>query len=73
MLGVELRGVINGVRGFTPMMLDAARQDPAYEGHIVNTASMAGLLDTAQHGHLQRQQHAVVALDCRRRTRICGW
>ena len=43
-LGVNLWGVINGVRGFTPMMLEAARQDPAFEGHIVNTAIMAGLL-----------------------------
>ena len=24
------------------MMLDAARRDPSYEGHITNTASMAG-------------------------------
>ncbi|MFY7981088.1 MAG: SDR family NAD(P)-dependent oxidoreductase, partial [Limnohabitans sp.] len=43
-LGVNLWGVVHGVRLFTPMMLEAAKADPAYQGHIVNTASMAGLL-----------------------------
>ena len=43
-LGVNLWGVIHGVRLFTPMMLEAAQADPSYQGHIVNTASMAGLL-----------------------------
>ena len=43
-LGVNVWGVIHGVRLFTPMMLAAAKADPAWRGHIVNTASMAGLL-----------------------------
>ena len=43
-LGVNVWGVIHGVRLFTPMMLAAAKADPGYRGHIVNTASMAGLL-----------------------------
>ncbi|TNF63593.1 MAG: SDR family NAD(P)-dependent oxidoreductase, partial [Burkholderiales bacterium] len=43
-LGVNVWGVIHGVRLFTPMMLAAAKADPTYRGHIVNTASMAGLL-----------------------------
>ena len=38
-LGVDLWGVINGVRSFVPRML--AGGEP---GHLVNTASMAGLL-----------------------------
>lgn len=42
-LGVNLMGVVHGVRLFTPMMLAAAEADPSYEGHIVNTASMAGI------------------------------
>ena len=42
-LGVNLGGVIHGVRLFTPMMLAAAKADPSYQGHIVNTASMAGV------------------------------
>ncbi|HEY6773486.1 MAG TPA: SDR family NAD(P)-dependent oxidoreductase, partial [Oxalicibacterium sp.] len=42
-LGVNLFGVIHGVRIFTPLMLACAKQDPEYRGHIVNTASIAGL------------------------------
>ena len=61
-LGVNLWGVINGVRSFTPMMLEAAREDPAYEGHIVNTASMAGLLTPPNMGVYNVSKHAVVAL-----------
>ncbi len=61
-LGVNLWGVIHGVRAFTPMMLDAARADPAYEGHIVNTASMAGLLTPPNMGVYNVSKHAVVAL-----------
>lgn len=61
-VGVNLMGVAHGVRVFTPMMLDAARQDPAYQGHIVNTASMAGLLSTPNMGVYNVTKHAVVAL-----------
>ncbi|CAG1019265.1 partial Putative oxidoreductase SadH, partial [Burkholderiaceae bacterium] len=35
-VGVNLMGVAHGVRVFTPMMLEAAKKDPQYEGHIVN-------------------------------------
>ena len=61
-LGVNVMGVAHGVRVFTPMMLDAAAQDPAYEGHIVNTASMAGLLNAPNMGVYNVSKHAVVAL-----------
>jgi len=61
-LGVNLWGVIHGVRQFTPMMLEAARQDPAWRGHIVNTASMAGLLAPPNMGVYNVSKHAVVAL-----------
>ena len=61
-LGVNLWGVINGVRGFTPMMLDEARRNPAYQGHIVNTASMAGLLTPPNMGIYNVSKHAVVSL-----------
>ena len=61
-LGVNLWGVIHGVRLFTPMMLEAARADPAYQGHIVNTASMAGLLTPPNMGIYNVSKHAVVAL-----------
>ena len=61
-LGVNLWGVVHGVRLFTPMMLAAARADPAWRGHIVNTASMAGLLTPPNMGIYNVSKHAVVAL-----------
>ncbi|MDL5035070.1 SDR family oxidoreductase [Comamonas resistens] len=61
-LGVNVWGVIHGVRLFTPMMLEAAKADPAYEGHIVNTASMAGLLAPPNMGIYNVSKHAVVSL-----------
>ncbi|MDR3066889.1 MAG: SDR family oxidoreductase [Comamonas sp.] len=61
-LGVNVWGVIHGVRLFTPMMLEAARADAAYEGHIVNTASMAGLLAPPNMGIYNVSKHAVVSL-----------
>ena len=61
-LGVNLMGVVHGVRLFTPMMLAAAKADPAWRGHIVNTASMAGLLAPPNMGIYNVSKHAVVAL-----------
>ena len=61
-LGVNLMGVVHGVRVFTPMMLDAAKKDPAWRGHIVNTASMAGLLAAPNMGIYNVSKHAVVSL-----------
>ena len=61
-LGVNLWGVIHGVRVFTPLMLDCAKKDPDYEGYIVNTASMAGLLNPPTMGVYNVSKHAVVAL-----------
>ena len=61
-VGVNLMGVAHGVRVFTPMMLEAAEMDPSYEGHIVNTASMAGLINAPNMGVYNVTKHAVVAL-----------
>src|SRR6185436_9222588 len=61
-LGVNLMGVVHGVRLFTPMMLEAAAQDPAWQGHIVNTASMAGMLNPPNMGVYNVSKHAVVSL-----------
>jgi NAD(P)-dependent dehydrogenase (short-subunit alcohol dehydrogenase family) len=61
-LGVNLMGVVHGVRLFTPMMLAAAKADPNYQGHIVNTASMAGLLNAPNMGIYNVSKHAVVSL-----------
>jgi NAD(P)-dependent dehydrogenase (short-subunit alcohol dehydrogenase family) len=61
-MGVNLWGVIHGVRLFTPMMLAAAEKDPSFQGHIVNTASMAGLLTPPNMGIYNVTKHAVVSL-----------
>ncbi len=61
-LGVNVMGVVHGLRTFTPMMLDAAKSDPSYQGHIVNTASMAGLLNPPNMGVYNVSKHAVVSL-----------
>ena len=61
-IGVNLMGVAHGVRVFTPMMLEAAKKDPAWQGHIVNTASMAGLLNAPNMGIYNVSKHAVVSL-----------
>jgi NAD(P)-dependent dehydrogenase (short-subunit alcohol dehydrogenase family) len=61
-LGVNLWGVIHGVRVFTKLMLDCAAREPGYEGHIVNTASMAGLLNAPAMGVYNVSKHAVVSL-----------
>ena len=61
-LGVNIMGVAHGVRIFTPMMLEAAKQDAAWQGHIVNTASMAGLLNAPNMGVYNVSKHAVVSL-----------
>ncbi len=61
-LGVNVWGVIHGVRLFTPMMLAAAQADPAWQGHIINTASMAGLLSPPNMGVYNVSKHAVVTL-----------
>ena len=56
-LGVNLWGVIHGVRSFVPIML---RQD--CECHVVNTASVAGLISPPTMGVYNTSKHAVVAL-----------
>ena len=61
-LGVNLHGVIHGVRIFTPLMLAAAAADPDFRGHIVNTASMAGLTTAPTFGLYCVSKHAVMAL-----------
>ncbi len=56
-IGVNLWGVIHGVRVFVPIML---KQDT--ECHIVNTASMAGLISGPGLGAYKVTKHAVVTL-----------
>ncbi len=61
-LGVNLMGVAHGVRVFTPLMLAAAQADPTWRGDIVNTASMAGLVNAPNMGVYNVSKHAVVSL-----------
>jgi NAD(P)-dependent dehydrogenase (short-subunit alcohol dehydrogenase family) len=61
-LGVNLMGVAHGVRVFTPLMLEAAERDPGYEGHVINTASMAGLVNPPNMGVYNVSKHAVVSI-----------
>ncbi len=56
-LGVNLWGVVHGIRTFVPILL---RQGEP--GHVVNTASMAGLTSTARLGIYCASKHAVVAI-----------
>jgi NAD(P)-dependent dehydrogenase (short-subunit alcohol dehydrogenase family) len=55
-LGVNLWGVVHGVRSFAPRLI---AQD---EGHIVNTASVAGLISPPGMGAYCVSKHAVVTL-----------
>jgi NAD(P)-dependent dehydrogenase (short-subunit alcohol dehydrogenase family) len=61
-LGVNVWGVIHGLRSFVPRMLAGAKADPAYRGHVVNTASMAGLLNAPNMGVYNPSKHAVVSI-----------
>jgi NAD(P)-dependent dehydrogenase (short-subunit alcohol dehydrogenase family) len=61
-IGVNLMGVAHGVRVFTPLMLAAAQADPAWRGDIVNTASMAGLVNAPNMGAYNVSKHAVVSI-----------
>ncbi|WP_321816521.1 MULTISPECIES: SDR family oxidoreductase [unclassified Paraburkholderia] len=55
--GVNVMGVANGVRSFTPAMLAQGER-----AHIVNTASVAGLLAPSAMAVYNASKHAVVAL-----------
>lgn len=61
-LGVNLFGVVHGLRIFMPLMLKAASQNPAWRGHMVNVASMAGLVNAPNMGVYNVSKHAVVSL-----------
>jgi NAD(P)-dependent dehydrogenase (short-subunit alcohol dehydrogenase family) len=55
-IAVNLNGVVHGVRAAYPIMREQGF------GHIVNTASMAGLVATAMGGAYAATKHAVVGL-----------
>ena len=55
-LGVNLWGVIHGVRAFVPRIIESGG------GHVVNTASMAGLTSPPFMGPYNVSKHGVVTL-----------
>ena len=55
-LGVNLWGVINGVAAFVPTLIEQG------EGHVVNTASVAGLIAAPFLGPYNATKQAVVAI-----------
>jgi short-subunit dehydrogenase len=56
-LGVNLMGVVHGIRTFVPRMIAQGT-----EGHIVNTASVAGLVTSPYMSVYEATKHAVVAV-----------
>jgi NAD(P)-dependent dehydrogenase (short-subunit alcohol dehydrogenase family) len=56
-LGVNVWGVIHGVRSFVPILLERGE-----EGHVVNTASMAALTSMPLSAAYTMSKHAVLAL-----------
>ncbi len=57
MIGINVMGVAHGIRSFVPRML--AQKDQC---HIVNTASVAGLLSVPGNGIYCATKHAVVTM-----------
>jgi len=53
---VNLMGVVNGIRSFVPRMIEQG------EGHVVNTASVAGMITAPAMSPYVATKHAVVAL-----------
>ncbi len=56
-LGVNLWGVVHGIRHFVPRMIAGGAP-----GHVINTASVAGLVCAPNMGVYNVSKHAVVAL-----------
>jgi NAD(P)-dependent dehydrogenase (short-subunit alcohol dehydrogenase family) len=56
LLGVDLWGVIHGIRTFVPLLVAQGH------GHVVNTASMAGLTVVPLNGPYNASKHAVVSM-----------
>lgn len=56
-LGVNLFGVLHGIRAFVPFMLE--QNQP---GHVVNTCSMAGLINMPLSGAYSVSKHAALSL-----------
>ena len=55
-LGVNLWGVVHGIRAFVPVLIEQG------EGHVVNTASLAGLISPGFMGPYNATKHAVTTI-----------
>lgn len=55
-LGVNLWGVVHGIRAFVPVLIEQG------EGHVVNTASVAGLISPGFMGPYNATKHAVTTI-----------
>ena len=55
-LGVNLMGVVHGIQAFVPALVEQG------EGHVVNTASMAGVTSPPFMGPYNATKHAVVTI-----------
>ncbi len=55
-IGVNLWGVVHGIRAFVPRIIEQS------SGHVVNTASVAGLVAAPFMGPYNASKHAVVAV-----------
>jgi NAD(P)-dependent dehydrogenase (short-subunit alcohol dehydrogenase family) len=55
-MGVNFFGVVHGIRAFLPHLIEQG------EGHVVNTASVAGLLASPYMSAYNASKHAVVAV-----------
>ena len=55
-IGVNLWGVVHGIRAFVPLLVEQG------EGHVVNTASLAGLISPPLIGPYNATKHAVVTI-----------
>ncbi|MFK7898810.1 MAG: SDR family NAD(P)-dependent oxidoreductase [Myxococcota bacterium] len=56
-MGVNVYGILHGIRAFVPILLE--QNEP---GHIVNTCSMAGLINTPLSGAYNVSKHAALSL-----------
>ena len=65
-LDVNLRGVIHGAKAFAPVLVEQG------SGHIVCTASVAGLSDTSTLNAYGTSKHAVVGLGAALRGELAG-
>src|SRR5260370_16579368 len=65
-MDVCLKGVVHGVRSFVPRILESGG------GHVVNTASMGGLLTMAYGGPYAAAKHGVVGLSKGLRAELAG-